>query len=365
MLSVMVRNAALGLLILSGLVAPARADLISGSNIQSGNWYGGAYDANGRFSHCVVSSNYQSGVTLHFSVAANYTWRVGWSHANWQLNVGQVAPVSVWVDNAGPYDLQAKSVTNLLIAADLPYNNQTFELIRRGNRMTVRMPGGTYYFDLTGSSAALEQVVGCFNRYLSYTSPTQPKPPAPTTTPQPTPPQPSQPPVAQPPPSAGPTPEQRAAAKRALASIVGKAEMTGTRILDAEEVKSRNSAYLSASDVVWVDDATVGAMRVLPASATPLQGLVNTFIEADRKHCTAGLQSGNAQDERGSAVLRAHTTCQRDNGILEVRYIVVPRPDGTRYLFTTVGTVAYGAKMNRVRAGDAGLRQAIYAILRQ
>jgi hypothetical protein len=345
MLMVMVRKFVVGLLILSGLAMPARADFIAGSDINTGNWSGGAWDTNGKFSHCVVQTRAQNGVVLYFSVASNYTWRVAWSHENWQLTADQTSPVTVWVDNSGPHELQGKAINKTLLSADLPYDNQTFDMVRRASRMSARLPDRAYYFDLSGSNAALDQLVACFNKYLAYVRPTAP----PTTTTAP---------------AAAPTAEQRAAAKRHLAAIVGQPEMTGMRILDAAEVQQRNSAYLSASDVVWIDDAVVGAMRVLPPGASTLQALVDVYIEAERKTCPA-IQSGNTPDERGNAVLRAHTSCHRGNGVLEVRYIIVPRPDGTRYLFTTVGTTAHGAPMSRVRAGDAGLRQAIFAILRQ
>ncbi|HYC65686.1 MAG TPA: hypothetical protein VEC14_13215, partial [Reyranellaceae bacterium] len=319
---------------------PARADLIAGSEIRSGIWSGGGHDANGRFSHCSMEGN-QHGVTFYVSISASNVWRVGWQHTQWQLTIGETSPVTVWIDNTGPYELQAKAINKMFMAADVVFDNQTVAAIRRGSRMSVRLPAGVFYFDLTGTSAAIDQILSCLNRFRTYVRPTTPVPPTP-------------------PPTA--TPDQRAAAQRYMHSIVTKAEMTGTRILSPDEVKARNSSYLSNSDMVWVDDATVGAMRVLPASATPLQGLIEPFVSAERGACQAGLKTGNAADERGDSVLRAYTTCQQENGITEVRYIVLPRPDGTRYLFTTVGTVPYGSSINRVRAGDAGLRQAIYAV---
>ena len=78
----------------------ARAELVNGTQFQSGAWKGAAYtsDSDGRFSHCAMSTDYQSGISMFFAISANYTWRLGWSSKSWNLNVGQTYGVVLNVD---------------------------------------------------------------------------------------------------------------------------------------------------------------------------------------------------------------------------------------------------------------------------
>lgn len=162
-----------GLLALALLTPAARADLMAGSNIVSGNWAGGAYDANGKFSHCVVQSGYRSGITMYFSVSSNSSWRVGWSYPSWQLTVGQKVPVSVSVDGAANYQLQAVAASNVLVTAELPETADVFNQFRRGMRLNVNALGNNYTFNLDGTFAALTEIVNCANRYAGTAPPPQ------------------------------------------------------------------------------------------------------------------------------------------------------------------------------------------------
>src|SRR5262245_50438553 len=59
----MIRTLAIFAFGIASLVGqPAFADLIPGSQSKVANWVIGAYDSNGRFSHCAMSTLYVSGI---------------------------------------------------------------------------------------------------------------------------------------------------------------------------------------------------------------------------------------------------------------------------------------------------------------
>jgi hypothetical protein len=92
---------ALGAIALLG--QSAFADQIPGSQTRVANWSVGAYDSDGKFSHCAMSTAYNSGITMLYSVSGNYTWRVGWAHQSWNFSKDQSVDIAVFVDSAGRF----------------------------------------------------------------------------------------------------------------------------------------------------------------------------------------------------------------------------------------------------------------------
>ena len=84
------------LLGIEGLCGGAKADIIVGTQRNVLGWTLAAYDRDeGKFSHCGMDIPYKSGITMHYSIFANYTWRVGWAHPSWNLTTGQ----QVWASH--------------------------------------------------------------------------------------------------------------------------------------------------------------------------------------------------------------------------------------------------------------------------
>ena len=149
----------------------AKADLIPGSQTTVAGWQMGAYDRDGKFSHCAMSAPYKSGITMVFSVSDDFSWRVGWGHTAWRFKTGQGVDLTLFVDNAGPFSLRAEAQTEILAVAELPAKEALFDLMRNGNRMTVRALGNTYAFNLDGTYAALTEVLKCTRRYTGVAAP--------------------------------------------------------------------------------------------------------------------------------------------------------------------------------------------------
>lgn len=102
-----------------------------------------------------------------FSVSNDYSWRVGWTHETWRFKKGQTVDLTVFVDNVGPISLRARAATESLALAELPAKEELFDLMRKGNRMTVRALDNTYAFRLDGTYAALTEILKCTDRYAS------------------------------------------------------------------------------------------------------------------------------------------------------------------------------------------------------
>ena len=338
---------------------PAHADKISSLDVSG--WTGGGYTKNGRFSHCVVSSAYRSGITMFFSVSEDYTWRVAWSHRNWQLTARQRVPISLTVDGVGPYNLEAVAFDSNVAIAELPAKAQLFDLFRKGNRLNVTAQGNNYAFNLDGTYVALTEVLSCVDRHNGR-APRQPAPPPQTATPAP------MVPPARPQPStqSSITAEQRLEATRVVANILAQGDMTGFRILGTKEIAELKSEYFSSSDVVWQAEGIIGTLRILtPSRRTPSE-ISATIISDDARVCKGRFASGSSPDDKTAEVQRLFTACDHQDVITEARYTVVPLENGTRYLFATVGVVrGEDSRNSRVAKVETILRQAVFEVMKQ
>ena len=338
----------------------ARAEIIPGSSGNVAGWRIGAYeDKQGRFSHCAMSSPYRSGITMIFSVSGDYSWRVGWTHDSWRFTKGQSVDLVLYVDDVGPFNLRADAVTEKLALAELPAKGTVFDLMRKGNRMSVRAQGNTYAFSLDGTYAGLTEVLACASRYaiVASSQPTPAGPPAPMMPRSTTGPSPSR--------SPGVSAEQRLEATKLVANILAQGDMTNFRILTAREIAELDSEYVSQAHVVWKAEGILGTLRILPVGKkVSLSDMNSAIISDDAKACKGQFASGSTPDEKSSSVLRLFTACEEGGKLFEFRYTVVPAGDGTYYLFATAGT-ASKETANRVAKTETALRQAVYEVLKQ
>ncbi|MBX3498016.1 MAG: hypothetical protein KF889_01115 [Alphaproteobacteria bacterium] len=376
----------------------ARAELVNGTQFQSGNWKGAAYtnDTTRRFSHCAMSTAYRSGISMFFAISDNYTWRVGWSRTTWNLNVGQSYPVSLTVDGINAGTLQAKAVNRQFAVAELPAQATLFDLFRRGNQLTMVSGSDRFQFSLLGTSAALAVLINCTRTQLASATPQpspqpslQPSPPSPPpgasrpgpiTVPQPADPRPTQP-VAQPAPSSAPPPantrrlwpessaQQRVEAARTLSAILALPGMQGFRPMSEREAIDLNVAQSARADLAWRADLLTGVLDIVPAqSGFNASAIAGTIIAADRRACGGGrFHSGTAPDQRSQRVTRLFTTCEASLRTSEARYMVVPMVDGaSHYVFAMVGPSFQSAdgRTEVAKAADE-LRQAVLEVLRQ
>jgi hypothetical protein len=340
----------------------AFADQIPGSQTKVANWSIGAYDREGKFSHCAMATGYNSGITMLYSVSGNYTWRVGWTHPSWNFSKDQSVDIVVFVDSAGPYYLKATATSKNLALAELPAKGEVFDVMRKGYLMTVHAVGNTYKFNLDGTYAALTEIVNCAGRYSGAIANTAP--PAPMV-----------PPNAAPmvlrtaPPSSSAnmvTAEQRLEATKVVANILAQGEMTNFRILTAREVADLKSEYFSKSDVVWRAEGVIGTLRIIPKTPNVTAKDIATAVVADDlKNCKGQSASGSTKDEKSVSVVRMFTGCQEAGDAFENHYTVVPLEDGSHYLFATAAKADTGEKNKEAAKAEVLLRQAVYDVLKR
>src|SRR5436309_1664413 len=68
--------------------------------IHVGTWKGGAFtnDSTGAFAHCVVGSDYASGVGLLIGQASDHSWILGFTSGGWNLTQGTTIPIDIVLD---------------------------------------------------------------------------------------------------------------------------------------------------------------------------------------------------------------------------------------------------------------------------
>ncbi len=155
-------------LLATTLVAPVQnADAARYKRLKIGAWEGGVYtnDKTGEFSHCAVSAEYKSGITLYFSVTRSYNWQVGFSKNSWNLDVGSQYPVQYQVDRRKILNGTARAASNKLAIIKLPATSGLFNQMRRGRVLRIKAGNDLLSFNLTGTNRMLTKLLSCTRRY--------------------------------------------------------------------------------------------------------------------------------------------------------------------------------------------------------
>src|SRR5580698_1301624 len=95
------------------------------------------------------------------SVNHQMAWTLGFAHASWQLQVGQVIPIDLTFDGRGPFHAFAQVVQPTMAAAQMPDNSQLIRLFRGATQMSVFAQGRLFNFNLTSTSQVLPALVDC------------------------------------------------------------------------------------------------------------------------------------------------------------------------------------------------------------
>jgi hypothetical protein len=128
-----------------------------------GNWHGGGFtdDSSGQFSHCVMSANYQSGITLHVSVTSNLSWLLGFSNPTWRLTVGQPIPVDLTFDGRGPLRVSAVPRGQGFAVVEMPPTGPVISAFRNAHLMMAFTNGSQFGFALKKTDQLLPALVKC------------------------------------------------------------------------------------------------------------------------------------------------------------------------------------------------------------
>jgi hypothetical protein len=148
-------------LILWGMCGAGAAELIY--PFHYGGWDGGAYryDDTEDFSHCSITADYESGVTLGIGVTSDYKLRIVLVNNEWNLEKGEKYSANIYIDNQYLSAYPAESFDNTIVMIDLGGDANAFEWLRWGRILTIDAGRRTLRFTLTDTYAALAKVSMC------------------------------------------------------------------------------------------------------------------------------------------------------------------------------------------------------------
>lgn len=311
---------------------------------KTGNWEGSAHwQKDGSFSHCTITSTYQSGITVLLTVDATLNWRIGFANRQWNLTPGSQISLNYWVDGAPSRYGTARVATEHLAILDLPADRGVFELFRKGNRLTAAVPNGPQMtFALTGTSAGLQMLLDCAEARGQY--------PRPANTLQPTPA-----PASRPAGTPDTTQARKIEALRIVANHIAPAGLSNFRLLgDAE--KERLGV---PGDAAWVAEGVIGALDVIPAIPDlTVERIATKMISDDGSNCKGDFLSGSTPDPKSSGTIRrVYATCRPPQGAsINTFYTIFKKLDGG---FLKMGVVSMG-DAEPARAAEMQLRSVAF-----
>jgi hypothetical protein len=308
-----------------------------------GNWNGGAFARDGRFTHCAASASYGSGITMLFGIDRRYQWNIGFLNRDWRLTPGSQYDLAFSIDGGDPIFVRAEAINPTHAVIQLADSVNLFNRFRRGHVLRVASTNNVFTFNLEGTSALLAQLYGCVQQYTQpanvarspgafdprQDSGQRPGVPVPRV-----------------------NPAHQAEAAILLANIMSAAKVTGYTIGTPEQ------ATKLSVDAVWITPSVVGTLLIAPGMRVDDPEIQGIVIGTEARLCKGGFMSG-ALPSDGARELRIITTCQPTGQPQRTSYFfLVSRPKGGLYLFTTA-TTGSGAREDVERA-DSDIRTAAY-----
>jgi hypothetical protein len=158
-------------LALAGLVAlstqgPALADIISGSEFSSGNWYGAAYtDQGGAFFYCDISVGYTNGEVLWLGLYTDDTLAVLLSHPQVQFTPGETFDSWLMLETGLPVRQTAEAWDANYAGMTLQGIDPWIEFLSAGQWLRLLGMGIDEAYDVTGIREALGLARACKGKH--------------------------------------------------------------------------------------------------------------------------------------------------------------------------------------------------------
>src|SRR5437879_5475517 len=85
--------------------------------IKVAGWAGGAFtdDTTGKFSNCVATANYKSGINFGVVVTDTMSWGLAFSHPNWTLASSQKFPIVLSFDGRNTYNVNGVAMSSTAV----------------------------------------------------------------------------------------------------------------------------------------------------------------------------------------------------------------------------------------------------------
>ncbi len=328
--------------ILALVGGPALADTLY--EFPVGTWSAGAYSkqSSRQFNHCAAAANYNSGITMLFSVSRSYAWSMSFANRAWRLTQGQTYDIAFTVDQTSPIGARAIAIGPNQVEVPLADSTELFQRFRQGYQLRVAAAGQVFAFNLTGTSQVLPALLRCVQANLQ---------PAGTTTVAANPFAAPTPATRQPSNAAG---QGRPAAYRAealslAANILGSAGIVGFQIAEGDN---------GIVDAAWRADRLFGMVRIEPKDPPAL--ISAGMIAVDAAGCKSKFASGSIPASDSNDVPRMFTKCGDGDQGYTVFYFILPRKAGGHYL---IGTGTSGGGEEPARQVESDIRQATLKVM--
>ena len=314
----------------------AQANAAIVENFRQGGWNGSAFtdDASGRFSTCVASATYKSGITLYVQVDTTYNWAIGFSAPHWNMEVGSDIPLQYRIDRGAWQSGVAKATSKDLARMQMPQGGYIITRFRRGRTLYVYDGTYNYQFRLTGTSRLMQRLAKCVEqniaRYgaapgmanaapaqggLGQGTPAQSAAPA----------------------SPATDPQLAVEATQALFNLMGSAGISGLKLIpDGQRDTDLNGLHAVAAD----DARTLVAHVFGPGSYTSEEELMSLTVADSQKSCTEGSFSSGTEriTVGGKQLYTSYANCEAGDFQLIERVAILKRNAGGVFVYGVADT---------------------------
>ncbi|WP_316169240.1 hypothetical protein [Bradyrhizobium sp. SZCCHNRI1058] len=329
-------------LIEASLIAAAYAKGPYGT-ISVAGWSGGAYtdDNTGKFSSCIASASYKSGINFGVLALPTYNWALAFIHPSWSLSQGQKFPIVLSFDGRNSYNVEGSVWSANMVVVPMPNDSSLIKAFRAARTMSAFAQGNLFQFDLNGTSVLLPSLANCvriinaggmaaatnFTVQPGAASAQRQAAPPVATTPAATA-------SVQPARASEDSPELQLEAMQIASNFILKAALSHPAILGGGE----RPVWLTAGGVAWKADNATGFVRIVPPQRN-LDGLevAATIIGNDARDCKGKFISARNSELVDSAVVfRGMSSCEDSEKSDIAEYFIFPRKAGGFVLFSVI-----------------------------
>lgn len=342
--------------------------------LSSGIWQGGAYvdDQTGRFSSCIVSAKYRSGILMLVMINRDYLWDLGFSASRWDLRIGDAIRLKFRVDRGPWHNVSAKVYSKTGVRLPMKGQRGLVAQFRRGRTLELQDKSKSYFFNLTGTSRMMVRLVQCVKTQLanepassrarvatSQQSPSKSKTVVGTQTAN------TQ--TANTQTASNPYSDAQLVAEgtRVLANFIVGAKLQSLNILAPASVPK---ALGFAHSVATASGQVVFVFIAPSQSRLTRQSVISALASKVETACNGDYLSGTSRRKMsGLSVSTGFAACDRSGELTQVRYVVTPRDSGGIYLIGLISGQGgnWGGELDsqmtsQAAVDDEGLRQAAF-----
>jgi hypothetical protein len=134
----------------------------------SGVWQGDAnYDAEGKFSDCIMTAQADSGVLIGFVISKYFEWGLVIADERHDFQVGTTEAIVLLIDERDPIPAIAKVIDVHGIVIPLENSDPVLAALREGKVLTIVAEGTKISFKLTGTKEAIAELAACVTEHLN------------------------------------------------------------------------------------------------------------------------------------------------------------------------------------------------------